>query len=239
MSVPAMIGAELAAVYDGERIGGDFYDFLRASPNRILFALLDVAGRYKDGVPIISAAKNKLRELGPVLFSNEDLNEADAMLALALQLNRVILETSGEVRPCPAFVACYNEALGTVCYTNAGHTPALLRDETGITRLPATGLPLGLFTHVTHDASTVALRNGAALLLVSRGVTERRRKGEEFGLDRVEEAFHQAVLTGAEQICTHVLDAVQKFTRVPVPDNDLTALALARHSSSVAASTTV
>src|SRR5205085_10502906 len=141
--------------------------------------------------------------------ANEDVNEADAMLQLSLQLNRVILEASGGVRSCPAFVACYNEALGTVCFTNAGHTPALLRDSAGVTRLPATGLPLGLFSHVTHDASTIALAEGAALLLVSRGVTEGRRKNEEFGLDRVEAAFQQPTISGAEQICTHILDAVE------------------------------
>jgi serine phosphatase RsbU (regulator of sigma subunit) len=238
LSVPAIAGAELAAVYHGERVGGDFYDFLRASPNRILFALLDVAGRSSENMGIVSAARNKFRELGPILFLNEDLNEANAMLELSLQLNRVILDASGGVRSCPAFVACYNEVLGTVCFTNAGHTPALLRDDAGITRLAATGLPLGLFSHVTHDASTVALKNGAALLLVSRGVTEGKRKGEEFGLDRVETAFQQASLSRAEQICTHILDAVQEFTRLPSTGNDITALALARHSTLHAVSTT-
>jgi serine phosphatase RsbU (regulator of sigma subunit) len=238
LCVPEMVGAELAAVYHGERVGGDFYDFLRASPNRILFGLLDVAGRHDENIGIVSAARDRFRELGPRLFADEDLNEADAMLELSLQLNRVILQTAGSVRSCPAFVGCYNEALGTLCFTNAGHTPALLRDQTGITRLPATGLPLGLFSHITHDASTVALRKGAALLLVSRGVTEGKRKGEEFGLDRVEAVFQQAKLSSAEQICAHVLDAVEAFTQVPPRDNDVTALALARCSSSHFASST-
>jgi len=233
-----MAGAELAAVYHGERIGGDFYDFLRVSPNRVLFGLLDVAGRHDENIGIVSAAQGKFRELCPALFANEDLNESEAMIELSLQLNRIILEASGGVRSCPAFISCYNEGLGTVTFSNAGHTPALLRDPGGVVRLPATGLPFGLFSHVTHDASTVALSNGAALLLVSRGVTEGKCKGEEFGLERVEAALQQAILDGAEQICTHVLDAVEEFTRVPPTDNDVTALALIRHARSQAATTT-
>jgi len=238
MSVPAMVGADLAAIYHGERIGGDFYDFLRVSPNRILFGLLDVAGRHKENLGIVSAAQKRFRELGPGLFSGQDINEADAMIELSLQLNRIILEAAGGVRSCPAFVGCYNEDLGTICFSNAGHTPALLRDAAGIVRLPATGLPFGLFSHVTHDASTVALRDGAAILLVSRGVTESKRNGEEFGLERVEAAFEQTSLLGAEQICTYILDAVEQFTRVSPRHNDVTALALSRHATSQPGTTT-
>ena len=65
------------------------------------------------------------------------------MVGLCHEVNRTILEVAGGIRSCPAFIGCYNEDLGTVCYTNAGHTPALLRDDSGITQLEASGLPLG------------------------------------------------------------------------------------------------
>src|SRR5262249_52384574 len=82
--------------------------------------------------------------------------------------------------------------LGTVCYFNAGHMPGLLRDETGITELHATGLPLGLFSHCTPDASIVALAPGSALLVVSRGTVEAKRKGEELGMEQVKANLHRA-----------------------------------------------
>jgi serine phosphatase RsbU (regulator of sigma subunit) len=65
-----------------------------------------------------------------------------------------------------------SEDLGTVCYANAGHTPGLLRDATGIRRLAATGLPLGLFSHTTRDAYTVSVDPGTVLLIVSLGIIE-------------------------------------------------------------------
>ena len=92
---------------------------------------------------------------------------------------RAIIAAEGGVRSCPAFAGCYNEDLGTICYFNAGHTPGLLRDLTGITELPATGLPLGLFSHATCEAPLVALPPGAALLLVSRGLLEGKRRRSE------------------------------------------------------------
>ena len=234
--VPSMASASMAALYRGDHVGGDFYDFLRVAPHLVLFGLLDVAGQFQENRSIVSAAQRTFRGLGMELFSRDDINEANSMIELSLQLNRTIMEASGGVRSCPAFVGCFNESLGTVCYSNAGHTPALLRDSTGITLLAATGLPFGLFSHVTHDAPTAALEPGAAMLLVSRGVTEGRRNGEEFGIDRVRSAFLKADITNAEKICSTILDASEQFTRKPRAENDVTALVLLRAVAKAAVS---
>lgn len=168
--VPVLHDAELAAIYYGERKGGDFYDFLRVSSNRVVFGLLDVAGRSEQNRTIVAAAQKTFREKSLELLSSDTVNEADAMTEICLHLNHTILdlETDG-VRSCPAFVGCYNENLGILCYSNAGHTPALVRDGTSIVELPATGLPLGLFSHATCDAPMAAIPLGGAMLLVSRG----------------------------------------------------------------------
>jgi serine phosphatase RsbU (regulator of sigma subunit) len=230
-----MTTASMAAVYHGDRVGGDFYDFLRVAPHLVLFGLLDVAGRFQENQSIVSAAQHTFRSLGLELFSRDDINEANAMIELSLQLNRTIMDAAGGVRSCPAFVGCFNESLGTVCYSNAGHTPALLRDSTGIALLPATGLPFGLFSHVTHDAPTTALEPGAAMLLVSRGVTEGRKNGEEFGLDRVKSTLLKADVKSAEELCGKVLDASEEFTNKPRAENDVTALVLLRAPAAKAA----
>jgi serine phosphatase RsbU (regulator of sigma subunit) len=230
-----MTTASMAAVYHGDRVGGDFYDFLRVAPHLVLFGLLDVAGRFQENQSIVSAAQHTFRSLGLELFSRDDINEANAMIELSLQLNRTIMDAAGGVRSCPAFVGCFNESLGTVCYSNAGHTPALLRDSTGIALLPATGLPFGLFSHVTHDAPTTALEPGAAMLLVSRGVTEGKKNGEEFGLDRVKSTLLKADVKSAEELCGRVLDASEQFTNKPSAENDVTALVLLRAAAAKAA----
>ncbi len=221
----------MAAVYYDRRMGGDCYDFLRVSPTRVLFALLDVAGRAKDNRQIVSAAQSAFRSIGAELFAPDDINEADAMVELCLELNRNIMKTAGRVCSSPAFAGCYNESLGTVCYFNAGHTPALLRDETGVSELRATGLPLGLFSHGTPDAILVALQPGAALLVVSRGVVEAKHKREEFGLDQVKDNLQRTQTETAKEICTVILDKVEEFTRQPPKHNDVTILALARQTT--------
>lgn len=231
---PRIEGAEIAATTYGKRVAGDFYDSIRVSPERVLFGLLDVAGRRENNRPILSAAQTIFRTLGTELFSAPDINEAEAMSALCLRLNRGVMEAAAGVHSCPAFMGCYHERFGTLCYTNAGHTPGLLRDSTGVTLLASTGLPLGLFSHATCDAPTVGVEKGAVLLLVSRGVVEGKSKEEsaeelEFGLERVERQLRDDSSATAAALSGSILRAVGESTREPVVPDDMTALVLMRN----------
>jgi serine phosphatase RsbU (regulator of sigma subunit) len=230
---PKIEGAEIAATTYGARVAGDFYDSLRVSPERILFGLLDVAGRRENNQPILSAAQKIFRTLGAELFSPPDINESEAMVTLCLQLNRHLMEAAAGVHACPAFIGCYHERFGTLCYTNAGHTPGLLRDSTGITELASTGLPLGLFSHATCDAPTVALEKGGVLLLVSRGVVEGKCKDDkaedlEFGLERVKERLQANPSENAQALAGDILNGVGDFTCEPLVPDDMTALVFVR-----------
>jgi serine phosphatase RsbU (regulator of sigma subunit) len=230
---PKINGAEIAATTYGQRVAGDFYDSLRVSPERVLFGLLDVAGRRETNQIILSAAQNIFRTLGTELFSRLDINESEAMTELCLRLNRGLMEAAEGVHSCPAFIGCYHEKFGTLCYTNAGHTPGLLRDSTGIAELGSTGLPLGLFSHATCDAPTVGLEKGAVLLLVSRGVVEGKCKDDkaedlEFGLERVKERLRDDSLLNAQAVSGSILKSVGEFTCEPLVPDDLTALVFVR-----------
>lgn len=234
---PKIIGAEIAATTYGTRFAGDFYESFRVSPERVLFGLLDVAGRRESNQKILLAAQTIFRAQGSELFSPPDLNESEAMVALCIRLNRGLMEAAEGVHSCPAFIGCYHEKFGTLCYTNAGHTPGLLRDRVGggITELSSTGLPLGLFSHATCEAPTVALQKGAALLLVSRGVIEGKSKKDdesaeeaEFGLERVKERLNSDPSTTAVALCGSILTGVGDFTNEPLVPDDMTALVLMR-----------
>ncbi|MGA8440285.1 MAG: SpoIIE family protein phosphatase [Candidatus Sulfotelmatobacter sp.] len=228
---PKIQGAEIAASTYGKRVAGDFYDSLRVSPERVLFGLLDVAGRRESNQAILSAAQGTFRTLGAELFSRPDFNEADAMTELCLSLNRSLMDAANGVCSCPAFIGCYHETFGTLCYTNAGHTPALLLDLAGAVELGSTNLPLGLFSHATCEAPIVGLAKGAVLLVVSRGVVEGQRKSddEEFGLERVKERLLTQTAQNAQAWCGSILKAVGEFTSEPLVAEDMSVLAFVRN----------
>jgi serine phosphatase RsbU (regulator of sigma subunit) len=224
---PKLQGAELGVTYFSSRKGGDLHDFFRVSPNRFLFGLLDVAGKRETSEPVLQAALNCFRTAGKELLAGTEFNESEAMIELARRLNLEIMRASGGVRSCPVFAGCYNEELGTVCYVNAGHTPGLLSDDSSVVELPATGLPLGLFSLAPTDARIVGLGPKVSLAVVSRGVVEAESKDAEFGLDGVKSAV-QSSSGSAKDLSQTILQKVQDFMHTPPKHNDVTALALVR-----------
>jgi len=220
-------GAELSVAYFSGRSGGDLYEFVRVSPHRLLFGLLDIAGKRDDSRPILSAAQSCFRAAGEELLAQSELNEAEAMIELARRLNREIMRAAGGVRSCPAFAGCYNEELGTVCYVNAGHTPGLLADENSIEELQATGLPLGLFSLAPTDARIVGLGPKSSLAVVSRGVVEAQCRDEEFGLAGVKHVMGTKA-NSATDLSRGILEQVQSFMCALPKHNDVTALTLLR-----------
>jgi serine phosphatase RsbU (regulator of sigma subunit) len=224
---PSLQGANLAAAHFSSRAGGDFHDFVRVGPTRVLFGLLDVAGKRETSQHILQAAQACFRSAGEELFSVGEPNELDAMVELARRLNLEIMRAAGGVRSCPAFAGCYNEELGTVCYVNAGHTPGLLRNDSSIVELPATGLPLGLFSLAPAAARIVALGPQSSLAIVSRGVVEAECRNEEFGLAGVENVM-RASTGSANELSQNILERVQDFMCAVPRHNDVTALTLMR-----------
>lgn len=230
---PKIVGAEISASNSGERVAGDFYDCIRVGPERILFGLLDVAGRRGTNQSILDAAQKLLRTVGVDLFSLDDINESEAMVKLCIRLNHGVMDAASGVHPCPAFIACYHEKFGTLCYTNAGHTPGLVRDDTGIAELGSTGLPLGLFSHATCEAPTVVLERGSALLLMSRGLVEGKSKSQdgddsEFGLDRAKDFLRSDTSSSASALCGGLMNAVEQFVEKTTAPDDMTAIAFLR-----------
>jgi sigma-B regulation protein RsbU (phosphoserine phosphatase) len=208
---PHLSTGDLAALYRGARIGGDFFDFVRVGPNRLVFVLIDIAGRREQALDIAAAVQEALRVSAPQLFGQSDLNESDAVTDLVLLLNQSILAAARGVRCAPAFVGCYQESMGIVSYINAGFVPALVRHNGSIGVLEASGLPLGLFSHATHDAQVCVLQEGAALLLASRGLVEVRSGTEEYGIERLKQVLLRAEVKTANELCSSVLQHVNEF----------------------------
>ena len=229
-SIPQIRDGFMAAVYYGQRCSGDFYDFLRIAPARVLFGLFDVAGNLRQTRSIVVAMQQKFRSRGARLLESSVSNEAESMLELWLELNRTLMKVAGGVHSCPAFIACYNENLGTLCYVNAGHTPGLVRDQDEVGELKATALPLGLFSHSVPDSSVVALQPGNALLLISKGIVEARRRSEEYGIERAKQYLQKTAFETAHETCVGILANVQQFMGTAPTHNDVTALSVIRSS---------
>jgi serine phosphatase RsbU (regulator of sigma subunit) len=102
-----------------------------------------------------------------------------------------------------------------------------LRDDKSIVELPATGLPLGLFSLAPTDARIVGLGSNGSMAVVSRGVVEAESKHAEFGLDGVKNVL-QSAPSSAKTLSQSILLCVQDFMHMAPKHNDVTALTLTR-----------
>lgn len=217
----------MAVAYFSGGAGGDFFEFVRVSPTRMLFGLMDVAGKRRDNQGICSATERVFCSGSMELLGAADVNESEAMIELGHRMNAAIMKSAGGVCSSSVFLGCYNEEIGTVCYINAGHTPGLLRDDHSIEQLPATSLPLGLFSLAPVDARTVGLGPQSAMVLISRGVVEAESRGKEFGINGVHKVLETEV-GSARQLSRRILEGVQEFVHTIPTHNDVTALAITR-----------
>jgi len=208
--LPDRTDLSLSACYHTARIGGDYYDFLPISDTRIAFLLSDVAGKRHEALDVAAAVQDVMHERAPELLGDPDANVSDGVTALVLDLNRAVMQAAGGVRAAPTFVGCLDEQFGLIHYVSAGHTPAFIKGNGEVTQLDPTGLPLGLFSHATHDAQVSVAQPGSAIVLVSRGLVEVASGRREFGLDRVRETLQEQTFPTAQDLCHGLLDRAVK-----------------------------
>jgi sigma-B regulation protein RsbU (phosphoserine phosphatase) len=241
-------GVDICAKHHAKCLGGDFFDGL-ALGDRILFLLTDIAGPRTEASRVAAAVQTVFREKATELFTpsgadGSEVNESDAMAELANAVNRSLIDAAGgRTHLAPTFIGCFLQSLGILTYCNAGNVFALAREGQAVRPLESSGMPLGLFSHLTFEAMILALHRGEALLLVTKGVAESRSRGEEFGATRLARMFEHSSDKSAAAICDEILQEAYDFGTRPwerVLDyvnagdfhrrEDLTALALVRRA---------
>jgi PAS domain S-box-containing protein len=208
--LPDFDGATCAVRYRpggaGAEIGGDWYDVL-ALEGTLAVTVGDVQGRGLAAASVMGQLRAAVRaytlEEHP---PKEVLLRADAVLR---SLDGGPLATCAYVRLDPAA----NELLVAI----AGHPPPLLADRTGARYLDVDpGLPLGIGGAVFAQ-STVAVDEGAVVVLYTDGLVEDATTPLDVGMDRLADVVAVAVAEGldVEALAERILDRL-----VPAGDQD-------------------
>src|SRR5438105_4801289 len=93
-AIPEVEGLQVGAAYCIARMGGDYFEFLSPSPTRLVFALFDISGQRNQSLEIAAHVQDVLRARTPELFARDDVNESEAIAAVALEANRVVLRAA-------------------------------------------------------------------------------------------------------------------------------------------------
>jgi PAS domain S-box-containing protein len=215
---------DVAARYEAAsgvlEVGGDWYDTFALADGRVGVAVGDVVGHGLEAAAAMGRLRTALAALAP---------RADGPGELLSFLDEFSAGPNG-AEFATACCATLDPATGELRYASAGHPPMLVAPPGGgpPRRLeegrsgPLYGRPAG----ERAEAATV-LEPGAALVLYSDGLVERRGEPITVGLERLEAALAAAGDAGAEALCDRL---VEELGVARAREDDVVVLALRRRA---------
>ncbi|MDH7482639.1 MAG: SpoIIE family protein phosphatase [Armatimonadota bacterium] len=187
--VPQVIGSfQFADRYEAAlaeaQIGGDFYDVIEISPDKVALVMADVSGKGLSAAIHTALIKYTVRA-----YAIEGLDP----IGLITKLNKAVYKFIGG----QVFITCFYGVLDTVSgvleYVNAGHELPLLNSSRRklCMSLATTGTALGIVESFPFTSKSIKFEPGDVLLLYTDGATEARRNGQFLGIEGLEEMFCQ------------------------------------------------
>lgn len=222
---PRLYGYDIAGVcLPAEEIGGDYFDYIPLSNNRIGLAVADVSGHGIPSALVMTAFRALLRtkargELGPA--------------NIAYKINQLLPEFTGDSHYVTVLYAILDVPSGSLTYISCGHPlPLLLRADGSLEKVDHKNLALGIFQNVHYSDEQIQMDAGDVLVLYTDGVTElMNQDGEAFGVERLVQVIRENQHLAAAELISKSIDATRVFSDYHGFMDDLTLVVLRRESS--------
>jgi stage II sporulation SpoE-like protein len=228
--VAALREAELKSQFDiagwnkpANQTGGDYFDWQSLPDGRLAISLGDATG-HGIGPALVSALCRAYARASLVADSqhHQVLDRLNRLLADDLSANRFVTFALLFLDPEKAEVEVLSAGHGPIlCYRSATQE---------MENLEAQGIPLGMIAGVSYENALLRrLAPNDMIVLVTDGFYEwENRKGEEFGLQRLESTIRQSHDCSAEEVISKLRSAVEEFCGGTEQKDDLTAVVLKR-----------
>jgi phosphoserine phosphatase RsbU/P len=191
-------------------LGGDCYDFMPLSDDRLALVIGDASGKGLAAALMMASVQASLRTAA--LFTGDDL------AALLKIVNVQAYVSSLADRYATVFYGVYDQATRTLRYVNAGHNPpVILRNDGSVHWLEPSGAPVGMFPDSNYEESVVQLNPGDMVIAYTDGVIEATNPGREEwgvqGLLRATAARERQSSTRAEDLVEQIFNSMDDFSR--------------------------
>ncbi len=220
--MPEVKGYTLAARSNAcYEVGGDYLDVVVEQDGSILIVVADVAGKGLASALICTSFRSAFRALA---------RQSLTLKELAARLSQQHWEEGEENRRryvTAAFVRL-DAGSGELEMVNAGHNPVFLITPKETRTVDASGTPIGMLSGMRYATERISFPPGSRLLLYTDGLTEVYQEDEEFGSDRLMEAFAETGQAPAEEVLTSVWSTLNEFSGFAPQVDDMTAVSLCR-----------
>jgi sigma-B regulation protein RsbU (phosphoserine phosphatase) len=157
-------------------LGGDCYDFLPLTEDRLALVVGDASGKGVAAALMMASVQASLRTAS--LFTG---NDPAALLRI---VNIQAYASSLADRYATVFYGVFDKSTRTLRYVNAGHTPpVVVRRDGSVDTLGTGGAPVGMFPDSDYEEGVVQLDPGDVVITYTDGVIEAaNQSGEEWGV---------------------------------------------------------
>jgi sigma-B regulation protein RsbU (phosphoserine phosphatase) len=224
---PQIPGWDLAACWKPAReVAGDYYDFVPGEAGRLGLVIGDVSDKGMAPALFMALTRSIVRaSLGHAPSPAEGIAHANRLLCADA--------TGGMFVTLFCALICPDE--GEVTYVNAGHNPPLLVQPGGqtrpaqLTRLPRTGMALGVLPEAPLAQRTVHLDPGDLLLLYTDGVIDALNpQGQALGMARLEAVLGAQGGRPAVEVVQALEGAIARFAGDAAQFDDIAMVAVRR-----------
>jgi len=208
-----------AIIEPAQKVGGDLYEVLRASDDRLVVALGDVSGKGIPAALFMAVTVTVLRTL-----ARHIVDPAEILTRLNDELT--------ERNPRGMFVTMqcliFDLAQRRVSFAGAGHHQLAIVSSGRPPRLAclSSGRPAGLMAFNPIEGETFPLEPGDTFVLFSDGVSEAMNAAEDFyGEERLLATLSAGADVSAADTVTRVLTDVRAFVAGAKQSDDIAVLA--------------
>ncbi|MEW5705600.1 MAG: GAF domain-containing SpoIIE family protein phosphatase [Actinomycetota bacterium] len=199
------IGMFYASATEAAVIGGDFYDAIRLTEDRISFLVGDVSGKGVEATAEAAMARYSLRAMS---FQNPD------PAAILTSVNPIIAGqlTSGHF--ITLAYGLYDSKSAQVTLSVAGHPYPLLYSSSKKKASPIIGKDpaFALILDYKYSKTDLKLLPGDILVFYTDGITELRRNKEFFSTERLSDLIASYAKLKAQEIVDKIIDDAMVFS---------------------------
>ncbi len=209
--VPNTPGLDIFAVsLPALEVGGDFYDFLNGTDDKLTVIMGDVSGKGTSAALYMSKVQGIFQTLNEFNLSpGKLLMRANKLLYKHIDSKSYITAIGASIYPSEKVIK----------YARAGHLPLYKIDKEGkeVIKIQPGGIGLGLSSDEKFETSLeeilIKYTDGESFVFISDGVTESMNKsGEQFGEERLYESIIKYSGRKANEICAGLLDDISVFS---------------------------
>lgn len=224
---PKIPGYDIAAIsIPAIEAGGDYFDFVKLSGNKLGVAIGDVSGKGVGAAIYMTLTKGILQA-----HAEEDASPRNVLA----KVNRLLFKTIEKNSFVSMFYAILDVNQHKMIYARAGHNPGILTNQQsgGSKLLLSKGMALGLeegqIFASTLNEEELSINQGDVCVLYTDGFTEAmNEKHEQFGEDRLISLIEKNRNVNSHELINLILKEVNKFVDNYPQHDDMTIVVVKR-----------